>query len=274
MKRRVTAVTATRLDLRSFLVAGAGLAVLWLFAYLAFHPAPAAASEGTTTLLRGGTFGSLSESSDRPIHRRRYREPYDYGYRQGPKQWGFLTLGGGLFDPASQPGNGFYGVTSVGTEIGHSLDLGVQASWYHRGSEGDEFVSTYKDPAGNTVEQSIQTQSVDTDLVPLMGIVRVRFPTPQQFQPYFGGGVGYEWLFVDGVDDQGFDFHNDYGGFGAQVLAGVSLMAAPTMGVYGEAVYNFSTVSSDFFDPALNTVIHESIDMDGLALHGGLRFRF
>jgi len=272
MKRSVTAIHAVRPDLRSLLVAGAGLAVLWLLAYLMLHPAPAAASEeATTTVLRSGTFGDFSSASERPVYRHHYREYYHHHEQQS---YGFLTLGGGLFDPMKQPGNGFYGTASVGTEVGSSLDLGVLGSWYHRASHGDELVTTFKDEAGNNVEQTVQTQSVNTDLVPLMGIIRLKFPTPQQFQPYVGAGAGYEWLFVDGVDAQGFQFHRDYGGFGAQVMGGVSVMASENTGIYGEAAYNFSTVSNDFFDPNLNTTIHESLDMDGLAIHGGLRFRF
>jgi len=270
MKRSVTAVHAVRPDLRSLLVAGAGLAVLWLVAYLTLHPAPAAASEeATTTVLRSGTFGDFSSTSERPVYRHHYRE-----YHHEQETYGFLTLGGGLFDPMKQPGNGFYGTTTFGTEVGKSMDLGVGASWYHRASHGEEFTTTFQDPAGNNVEQSVSTQSVNTDLVPLMGIVRLKFPTPQQFQPYVGGGAGYEWLFVDGVDAQGFHFHRDYGGFGAQVMGGVSVMASENTGIYGESVYNFTTVSNDLFDPNLNTTVHESLNMDGLAIHGGLRFRF
>jgi len=272
MKRGVTAVHAVRPDLRSLLVAGAGLAVLWLVAYLMLHPAPAAASEeATTTVLRSGTFGDFSSTSERPVYRHHYREYYHHHYQDS---YGFLTLGGGLFDPMKQPGNGFYGVATVGSELGHSMDLGVSGSWYHRASHGEEFITTVKDPAGNNVDQSVQTQEVNTDLVPVMAMVRIKFPTPSQFQPYVGGGAGYEWLFVDGTDDLGFHFHRDYGGFGAQVLGGVSIMASENTGIYGEATYNFSTVSNDFFDPSLNTNVHESLDMDGLAVHGGLRFRF
>lgn len=270
MKGNVTAVHAARPDLRSLLVAGMGLAVLWLLAFLTLHPAPAAASEeATTTVLRSGTFGDFSSDAERPVYRHHYRS-----YHHEQETYGFMTLGGGLFDPAKQPGNGFYGVATVGTEVGHSMDLGVSGSWYHRASHGESFTTTVQDPAGNNIEQSVQTQEVNTDLVPLMAIVRIKFPTPAQFQPYIGGGAGYEWLFVDGTDNLGFHFHQDYGGFGAQALGGVSIMASENTGVYGEAVYNFSTVSNDFFDPSLNTTVHESLNMDGLAIHGGLRFRF
>ena len=212
--------------------------------------------------------GSLSSVEVRPISR---RAPYEHT-RQAP--YGFLNVGGGVFDPATQPGSGFYGVISGGTEVGRALDLGVQLSWYHRGTEGERFGSTYVGPGGNVIQQSIQTQSVDTDLLPLMGIARLRFPIAQGFQPYIGGGAGFEWLFIEGVDASGYTFSNDYGGFGAQAMAGLNLSASPTVALYGEAVYNWTTVEAEFYDPFYGVVIHESLDYNGLAYHGGLRFRF
>jgi opacity protein-like surface antigen len=96
----------------------------------------------------------------------------------------------------------------------------------------------------------------------------------QQFTPYVGAGAGYEWLWVQGTDQDGVPFSNDYSGFGAQLMGGLNIMASPTVGLYGEAVYNISTLDFDYFDPTLNAQIKESVNMDGVAVHGGLRFRF
>jgi len=253
---------------------GAGLAAVWLFASFA-NPSASAASEGVTTLLSGDSFAreSFASMSERPIRRRGTRGSYEPGYRR-QSSYGFLNLGGGVFDPSNQPGSGFYGNVSGGTEVGDALDLGAQLSWYHRGSHGERVFASYVDPAGNTVRQEVETRSIDTDLVPLMGIVRVKFPMSPQFQPYVGGGAGYEWLVVQGVDSNGNSFSNDYAGFGAQLMAGINLAASPTTALYAETVYNFSTVHADFYDPFINAVVRESLDFDGLAFHGGLRLRF
>ena len=270
MERRALGAKAVAVDPYRILLVAAGLAAVGLLALFAVPPASAAAGEATT-FLRADTFAkeSFGSSAGRPIRRRApYREEYR---RQTP--YAFLNIGGGGFDPWNQPGGGFYGSVATGTEIGQGMDLGVQVSWYHRGSSGETFFASYTDPGGNTVRQEIQTQSVDTDLIPLMGIVRLKFPTPR-FQPYVGAGAGYEWLIVEGVDQQGFAFSNDYSGFGAQLMGGVNLQASPSTGLYAEALYNFSTVHADFYDPTLNAVIRESLDFDGLGIHGGLRFRF
>lgn len=265
MTRRAVGSTGVARNSRHLFAAGAGTTVLWCFALLAWTPAPVAAAEGSGAALRSGSFGS---SAGRPLKR---RAPNDY-QRQAP--YGFLNLGGGVFDPTNQPGDGFYGVISAGTEVGPALDLGLSLAWYHRGSHGERYTTTAIGPGGNVVQQTIETESVDTDLLPFMGIVRVRLPITPYFQPYIGGGVGYEWLFIEGIDSQGFAFSYDYGGFGAQAMAGMNFAASPSVSLYGEATYNFTTVEDEFYDPYWGVVVNESVDYDGLAYHGGLRFRF
>ena len=93
-------------------------------------------------------------------------------------------------------------------------------------------------------------------------------------QAWGGPGAGYEWLLVEGIDENGFAFSNDYGGFGAQALAGLNIMMSPTVGLYGEGVYNWTNVEADFFDPVYGVGVHESVDYDGWAAHAGLKFRF
>ena len=203
----------------------------------------------------------------------RHRRPgYDYGYGAPPEY--FATIGVGSFDPSDQPGSGLYLNTSVGSTLAKQVDLGLQLSWYHRSTSGSQVVRTYQDPAGNTRTDVLETGSVATDLVPIMATIRARFPVSPGVQPYVGGGVGWEWLTVDGTDAAGNAFHDDYDGFGAQILGGVNFDLAPEVGVYGEAVWNLSTPSANFFDPVLGATVHEEVGFNGVAGHAGLRFRF
>jgi opacity protein-like surface antigen len=223
----------------------------------------------------GPVLAATSASSEGPVYRRRprrsrerYRDRYD---DYNPTYFGAIGAGG--FDPDDQPGNGLWVNGELGSEVGDALDLGVRVNWYHRESDESQVVSTYTDPAGNVGQRVIETSNVETNLVPLMAILRVRFPVSSEFQPYVGGGLGWEWLTVSGTDADGFSFQDDYDGFGGQVFAGLNVGVSPNLGLYGEALWNKSTVSARFFDPTLGD-IKDEIDMDGLGLHGGLRFRF
>jgi len=186
----------------------------------------------------------------------------------------FASIGLGRFEPSTQPGDGLYVSGAFGAEIAPQIDLGGQISWYHRSVGGSQFVYEYEDPAGNIRRVVEEAGEIDTDLVPLMATMRVRFPVSPQFQPYVGGGLGFEWLTVEGTDIDGNFFSDDYSGFGAQVLGGMNFKVNPEVALYGEAVWNLSTVSADFDDPFLGATIHEEVDFDGVGFHAGLRFGF
>jgi outer membrane protein with beta-barrel domain len=223
--------------------------------------------------LRNDNTTLFASDASNPIYRRRprYRDRYDDGYDRRPRT--FATLGIGGFDPADQPGSGFFGSASVGTELESPIDLGVKLDWYHRSTGGEQFVSTFTDPAGNQGTRVIQADKISTDLVPLMAFLRVKFPAGS-VEPYVGAGAGWEWLHVSGVDSDGFDFADDYDGFGAQFFGGANFKIAPNTALYGEVLYNKSTVKADFFDTVSGQDVRDEISMDGAAAHGGLRFRF
>ncbi len=227
--------------------------------------------DAVPTLLRIDRISGNGSGEYRPI---RHRRPRDSGYGYGYRPEYYATLGVGAFDPSDQPGSGLFLSGAVGSVFARQLDLGLQLSWYHRSTGGSELVREYKDPAGITRRDIIQTNSIDTDLVPIMATLRARFPMSGGMEPYFGGGLGWEWLTVEGTDIDGFSFRDDYDGFGAQALAGMNFDLSPGIGVYGEAVWNISTVSADFFDPVLAATIHEEVNFDGVGFHTGLRFRF
>jgi opacity protein-like surface antigen len=218
---------------------------------------------------------TLLENSAGPIrHRRPYRtrEREDYGYRSQPEYW--AMLGAGAFDPTDQPGHGLYVNGGFGATMEKQVDLGVQVSWYHHSTNGEEFVREGNLPDGTHVRTVITTQDINTDLVPVMGTVRVRIPTSPNFEPYVGGGIGWEFLTVSGTDSSGFQFQNDYDGFGAQLFGGANLNVSPNTGLYGEAVWNSSTPKAEFFDPSVGQVVREEASFNGLAFHGGLRLMF
>jgi opacity protein-like surface antigen len=221
-----------------------------------------------TLLASDAEFGDFKKNSG-PVRR---RSPRYEGY--GPRPRTFATFGLGGYEPSDQPGNGLYVTGSVGTELQTPLDLGVSLSWYRRSTGGSQFVTTFEDPAGNQGTRVVDTDEITTDLVPLMAFLRVRFPTSSAVQPYVGGGIGWEWLLVEGVDQDGFAFSDDYDGFGAQLFGGVNLAVSPSSALYGEVLYNSSTVSADFYDPFFGTTVRDQIDMDGVAAHAGLRLRF
>ena len=245
------------------------VAALALLFIAAAGPAPAAATGAFDVAARPEpAWRAVSLASERgPIRRR--QPGHGYGRPEN-----FASIGVGRFDPLDQPGNGLYMSGAVGSEVAPRLDIGGQISWYHRSVGGSQFVYEYRDPAGNTRRVVQQAGSIDTDLVPVMGTLRVRFPASREIEPYVGGAIGFEWLTVEGADTQGNLFSDDYSGFGAQLLGGMNVRVSPEVALYGEAVWNASTLSAEFDDPFIGATIREEVDFDGVGFHAGLRFRF
>lgn len=218
---------------------------------------------------------TAASSSERPIYRRRprYRDRDRDRYYDDYVPRYYANIGAGNYDPDDQPDHGLWVNAELGSEVGEALDLGVRLNWYHRESGQSQVITNFEDEAGNIGQRVIETSDVETNLIPLMAVLRVRFPVTKEFQPYVGGGVGWEWLTVDGTDDAGFTFEDNYDGFGAQLFGGLNVGVSRNTALYGEALWNKSTVEAEFFDPTLGN-IKDEIDMDGLAIHGGLRFRF
>jgi hypothetical protein len=216
---------------------------------------------------------TLLESENPIRHRRpwRDRDREDYGYRRTPEYW--AMIGGGTFDPSNQPGNGLFLNGGIGSILADQIDLGVQVSWYHHSTNGEEFIREYDLPDGTHVRQVVATNDINTNLVPVMGTLRVRIPASPTLEPYVGGAVGWEWLTVSGTDSLG-DFQNDYDGFGAQLFGGADLKVSPEASLYGEVLWNASTPKAEFFDPSIGQVIREDVNFDGIGFHGGLRMMF
>ena len=83
---------------------------------------------------------------NRPIRHRRPHGERGYGYR--PTEY-FATLGFGAFDPSNQPGSGLYLSGSAGSVLSDQLDVGLQLSWYHRSTGGEEFIREGDLPDGD-----------------------------------------------------------------------------------------------------------------------------
>lgn len=241
------------------------IAALALLVACAAAPPPAALADTGAAVSASGSpsWRSLGLGMERhPI----YRRSPESGYH---KPLTLMSIGGGVFDPWNQPGTDFYLNGTLEVEVAPQVDVGTLVAWYHRDAGSGSGGYTYTDPAGNV---RYVGEDTNTDLIPWMATVRVRIPMGN-LEPYVGGGLGYEWLTIDGSDPNGVLFHDDYGGFGMQGFGGMNLRVSRTAALYGEAVWNESTVSAEFLDP-YGYLVHEELNFDGLAVHGGLRFRF
>ncbi len=187
---------------------------------------------------------------------------------------GWVAFRGGGFDPEDLSGDQWSLGMKVTGVVGPSMRVGFATDWQQRDTDQGSFVTQGVDPAGNPVTRHVTTGETHTDLVPLLGVVEFVLPAGP-VQPYFGGGVGWQFLHVRAVDyTTGFWYENDYDGPAAQVYGGVEFAVAPRARLHGEAFYHGGEVDQEIWDPYLGYAYDEEIRTNGWGLRGGFNFAF
>jgi hypothetical protein len=193
-------------------------------------------------------------------------------WHRGPNGW--FTLRGGFFDTENVPKNDWLAGMKLTGVISKSVEMGISTDYQRRSNSAGERIDEYRDPAGNDIKTTVPTAEVSSSLVPAMGILVLRLPTPG-IQPYVGGGAGYEWLFVDGEDFvSNTHYSATFGGFGWQGFGGLDIAIAEKARLNAEAYWNQSNVNRNTTDPISGIQVNQQINVRGAGIRGGLSFGF
>ena len=187
---------------------------------------------------------------------------------------GWLQIRGGGFDSEDVSKDDWtLGLKAVG-HVAPTVRIGGSVDLMRRTNSDRTIVTEYVDAGGNTVRREVTTGESESNLVPLMAVAEVVFPTPG-VQPYAGIAGGWEFLNVQAVDyASGIEYEADYDGPGWQIYAGVGLALAPRFQLSGEVFHNESTVERRVVDPFAGAAYDERIDVDGTGVRAGLNFAF
>ena len=207
---------------------------------------------------------------------RRYHEPPPPPRSSGPDRTdGFSQLHAGFLDPdGDERGPGFLGGFRGGVQVDEHLVFGGMVDWRHKAEQQSELVSETTGPGGEPIEVRREFSRSSSDLVPVMGFIQLSAGSVP-FSPYFGGGAGYEILWLRAEDfTTGTEFEGTYGGFGWQVWAGASLPLGGTARLIAEVFSNQSEVGRDVRDDTTGETLHETINVDGTGMRFGLAWGF
>lgn len=218
--------------------------------------------------------GDLIAASGPYAEARRWRRAPRYNerrtYHRNTQAW--LTVRGGFFDADDVSENDWLVGLKVSGEVANNLSLGVSTDLHRRSDAERARIEEFRDPAGNLVRTTVTTFESSSNLIPILGVVEMRFPSAG-FQPYVGLGAGYEVLVVDGTDfATGNDFSDTFGGFGWQAHGGISFPLGGTTRLVGEGFWNHSTVTRKIRDEFTGERVKEEIDVNGAGLRAGLAF--
>ena len=184
----------------------------------------------------------------------------------GPNVWS-MQLDGGLYAPLQGTGANPTAGVRYCKHFSPHLQGGMLSAWSFKRAKLEA-------PAGGEGSDSqIELARVDANLVPLMGFLQVDL-TNRFLVPFFGFGVGYEWLMLHSFDHRtGEQVKSRYANVAWQTFAGVGLQLTTIWRVNGELYYNGGSLEREVLD-ANGITRHEAIDANGVGVRFGLDMKF
>lgn len=189
---------------------------------------------------------------------------------------GYTVLKAGGYDlDRAAPGHDTLEGLFLGLELGSSwsrhVELAMTADWLRRRSGRTEVL--YLDtPYDLPVEGVIELEGASTDLVPLGGLLRVRFPVAGgRFVPFVAGQLTYDILrlaYHEGGNEVSELFH----GWGSTVTLGLEARLDERFGVLFEAGAHESEPEQDL--TVGDTAITGRVKAGGEFVRVGMRFGF
>jgi len=184
----------------------------------------------------------------------------------GPNVWS-MQLDGGLFAPLEATGAGPTAGVRYCKHLGPHLQGGMLTGWSFKRAKQEG--PTAEDP-----ETNVELARVDANLVPLMGFMQVDLADKSRIVPFFGFGLGWEWLMVHKFDHQtGDQFKARYANAAWESYAGIGLQLSYLWRLNSEIYYNGGSLERKYVDPN-GVTRREAIDVNGVGVRVGLDMKF
>lgn len=225
------------------------------------------------TGLAGAAVLALSVTDAQAGHRGVYRS----GWHR-VEGYGILKFGGYGLDHVRTPGNDMD--SFLGLEVGSSpapyVQLAFTVDWLRRRNAHSE-VYLLDTNFDLPVEGVVDVEGTSTDLVPVGGLLRLRFPVADgRIVPFVSGQLSYDLLrmsYTDGsggfpgtIDEQTEYFH----GLGTTVSVGAEAVLDPRFGVMVEAGIHDADLTNDLLYGGVP--VDARVDAGGEFVRLGLRF--
>lgn len=181
---------------------------------------------------------------------------------------GITTLKAGYFDPtASHAGFIFGGGYSI--RVDESVDVGIAVD-YFRKTHSEDSVQVLAD------EKLIITNAeLTTNIIPIYGVINIKFPAGLKMDYFASGGIGYEMLFrteqTYGPDASKKSRY--YDGFKWILAAGINYRIGSRSSFIAEAFYDGSKVSRAKKGETSGLARYE-VDLSGFGIRAGIRMGF
>jgi hypothetical protein len=186
-------------------------------------------------------------------------------YAQMYPMSGITTLKAGYFDPSASHAGFIFG-GGYAWKVDESVDVGIAVD-YFRKTHSEDSVQVLAD------EKLIITNAeLTTNIIPIYGLINIKFPAGYTMDYFLSGGIGYEMLFRT-EQTYGPDASKKsrfYDGFKWILAAGINYRIGSRSSFIAEAFYDGTKVSRDKKGETSGLARYE-VNLSGFGIRAGIR---
>jgi len=175
------------------------------------------------------------------------------------------TLKAGYFDPKGSKAGFIFG-GSYSWIIDESVDIGIAVDYFRKNHSEDS-----TEVQGDETLR-IKYADLTTNIIPVYGLINIKFPAGMYMDYFISGGLGYEMLFrkEQTYGTQSSKKSRFYSGFKWIISAGIMYRIGSNSSFIAEAFYDGTTVSREKKDEPSGLATYE-VDLSGFGIRAGIR---
>ncbi len=183
------------------------------------------------------------------------------------------TIKAGYFNPKGSKAGFIFG-GSYSWIVDESVDIGIAVDYFRKAHKQETKIADSLTAGGIVINEITKEAEFTTNIVPIYGLINVKFPAGYSLDYFVSGGLGYEMLFSK---EQNFVKNEKtsrfYSGFKWILSAGIVYRIGSRSSFMVEALYDGTKVSRDKKNEA-GTPTRDEVNLSGFGIRVGIRMGF
>ncbi len=184
------------------------------------------------------------------------------------------TLKAGYFNPKGAKAGYIFG-GNYSWIVDESVDIGIGVDFFRKGYTDETELATAVDANEVTETKIVKNADFMTTILPVYGVINVKFPAGTYLDYIVGATLGYEWLWsnVKTYGETEIDDSKSYNGFKWLLSGGIAYRVGSRSSFIAEIYYDGTKVSRDRTAEQGAPVRYE-VDLSGIGFRLGVRMGF
>jgi len=184
------------------------------------------------------------------------------------------TLKAGYFNPKGAKAGFLFG-GNYSWIVDESVDIGIGVDFFRKGYTDETELATAVDANEVTETKIVKNADFMTTILPVYGVINVKFPAGTYLDYIVGATLGYEWLWsnVKTYGETEIDDSKSYNGFKWLLSGGIAYRVGSRSSFIAEVYYDGTKVSRDRTAEQGAPVRYE-VDLSGIGFRLGVRMGF